>query len=162
MESWKQVEGYPHLFVSNTGKVWTTIHSRYLRPHLTNRGYLRVPLVKNGRRKLAHLHRIVAEAFIPNPKGLTDVDHINGNKLDNRVENLQWMSRGDNLRKANNPRCEGGKPVICIETGKIYKSLTQASRELKIPVATISAIARGEYGSYHNLHFGYYNEEDKA
>lgn len=162
METWKQVEGYPHLFVSSEGRVWSTFYSRYLRSHLTNRGYLRVCLAKNRRRKLVHLHRLVAEAFIPNPKGLTDVDHINGNKLDNRVDNLQWISRGDNIRKAGDARWKGAKSVICIETGKVYKSVNEASRELKVPIAIISAIARGEYGSYRNLHFEYYNGEDKA
>lgn len=162
MESWKQVEGYPHLFVSSEGRVWTTMYNRYLRTHLTNRGYLRVCLAKNRRRKLVHLHRLVAETFIPNPKGLPDVDHINDNKLDNRVENLQWMSRSDNIRKDGHLINNKPKPVICIETGKIYKSINQASRELKVPIAVISAIARGEYGSYRKLHFEYYNGEDKT
>ena len=162
MESWKQVEGYPHLFVSSEGRVWTTTYNRFLRPHLTNRGYLRVNLSKDKTVKQASVHRLVAEAFIPNPKGLTDVDHINGDKLNNKVENLQWISRGDNIRKAGDARYKGAKSVICIETGKIYKSVSQASRELKVPIAVISAIARGEYGSYRKLHFEYYNGEDKA
>lgn len=157
MEEWRQIRGYPHLFVSSEGRVWTAIYSRYLRPHLTNRGYLRIALSKDKSVKQISVHRIVAEAFIPNPEGLTDVDHIDGDKLNNRVENLQWMSRSDNIRKDGDVRNNGPKPVICIETGKVYKSVNQAARELKIPVATISAIARGEYGSYHNLHFRYYN-----
>lgn len=162
MEEWRQIKDYPHLFVSSEGRVWTTTYNRFLRPHLTNRGYLRVCLAKNRRRKLVHLHRLVAEAFIPNPKGLTDVDHINGNKLDNRVDNLQWITRGDNIRKAGDARWKGAKSIICIETGKVYKSVNEASRELKVPIAIISAIARGEYGSYRKLHFEYYNGEDKV
>lgn len=162
MESWKQVEGYPHLFVSNEGRVWTRTYNRFLRTHLTNRGYLRVNLSKDKTVKQVSVHRLVAETFIPNPEGLTDVDHIDGDKLNNKAENLQWISRSDNIKKAGDARNNGSKPVICVETGKVYESVNQASREMKIPVATISAIARGEYGSYHNLHFGYYNGEDKV
>lgn len=155
---WKPIKDYPHLFISRTGKVWTTTYNRYLRPHLTNRGYLRVSLSKDKTVKRASVHRLVAEAFIPNPENLTDVDHIDGNKLNNNVENLQWINRAGNIRKAGDTRNKGAKPIICIESGKIYKSITEASRELKIPVAIISAIAKGEYAAYHGLHFKYYKK----
>ena len=157
MEQWKFIYGYPHLIVSNTGKVRSLLSDREIKPFVSNRGYQRVALCKDGTTKFVSVHRIVAEAFIPNPNGYTDVDHIDGNKLNNNADNLQWLSRGDNIRKAGDARWKGAKPVICVETGKIYKSVTQASNELNIPQATISAIAKGEYPSYHKLHFKYYN-----
>ena len=61
--------------------------------------YLRVGL--SGSCKTAFVHRLVAEAFIPNPLGLRDVDHINGNKQDNRVENLRWVSHKENCNNPN-------------------------------------------------------------
>ena len=61
-------------------------------------GYL---LVGVGSRKITYVHRLVAEAFLPNPLGLRDVDHINGNKLDNRVENLRWVSHKENCNNPN-------------------------------------------------------------
>ena len=156
-EFWKPIKGYPHLLISRTGKVWTTTYNRELHPHLTNRGYLRVNLSKDKTVKRAHIHRLVAEAFIPNPDNLPDVDHIDGNKLNNNVENLQWVSHSDNCRKACKGNDRKPKPVICIETGKIYKTIKDANRELHIPEAVVSAIVRGEYPSYHGLHFNYYN-----
>lgn len=158
MEEWKFVYGYPHLIVSNTGKVRSLLYDRELIPQRTNRGYLRVALCKGKATKYVSVHRIVAEAFVPNPNGYDTVDHIDGNKLNNNADNLQWLSRGDNIRKAGDKWNQGAIPVICVEAGKIYKSIHQASNELHIPQATISAIAKGEYPSYHKLHFKYYNE----
>jgi hypothetical protein len=64
-------------------------------------GYLRVSLSKDNKRKKVMLHRIIAENFIPNPNNYNTVDHINGNKLDNRIENLRWCSQAENTRFDN-------------------------------------------------------------
>ena len=159
MEEWKFVYGYPHLIVSSTGKVRSLLSDREITPFISNRGYQRVTLCKDGKSKIFHVHRLVAEAFVPNPNGYDTVDHIDGNKLNNNADNLQWLSRGSNIRKAGDARWKGAKPIICVETGKVYKSVHQASKELHIAVATISAIAKGEYKSYHKLSFKYYKGE---
>ena len=158
MEYWKPIKDYPHLLVSNTGKVWTTTYNRLLKPQPTNRGYVRIILSKNKTVKQVHLHRLVAEAFIPNPNNLPCVDHIDGNKLNNNADNLQWLSYADNTKKAGDVRWRGAKPVICLDTGKYYKSVHEAGAKLHIPEAIISAIAKGEYPSYHGLRFVYYND----
>ena len=157
---WKPIKDYPHLLISRTGKVWTTTYDRELHPHLTNRGYLRVNLSKDKTVKRVGVHRLVAEAFIPNPDNLPAVDHIDGNKLNNKVENLQWISHSDNCRKACKDKARLGVPipVICVETGTIYKSQKAAAAALRIPNAVISAIVNGEYDHYHNLHFRRYTE----
>lgn len=159
MEYFKFIDGYPHLLISSKGRVVSILHDREIKAFVSNRGYPRVALTTKGKTKYVHVHRLVAEAFIPNPNGYDTVDHIDGNKLNNNVDNLQWLSRGDNIRKAGNKRFCGAKPVICVETGKVYKSVTQAAHELHIPQATISAIAKGEYKSYRNLSFRYYEGE---
>lgn len=154
---WKPIKDYPHLLISRTGKVWTTTYNRELHPHLTNRGYLRVNLSKDKAVKRVHVHRLVAEAFIPNPGNLPAVDHIDGNKLNNNVENLQWISHSDNCKKAFSHRGKRNKPVFCVETGKVYMSKAQAGQELGIPTAVMSSLLKGEFDSYHHLHFKYYN-----
>lgn len=155
MEYWKPIKGYPHLLISRTGQVWTKTYNRLLRPQLTNRGYLRIGLNKDKVIKTVGVHRLVAEAFIPNPDNLPAVDHIDGNKLNNNVENLQWISYSDNTRKACIGKDRRPKPVICIETGKVYKNIKEANKDLHIPEAVLSAVVRGEFPSYHGLHFVY-------
>jgi hypothetical protein len=64
-------------------------------------GYYRVSLTKDNKRKKTMLHRLIAEQFIPNPNNYKNVDHINGIKTDNRIENLRWCSQADNTRFEN-------------------------------------------------------------
>ena len=74
---------------------------REVKPGLTTWGYLQVGV---GSCKTAFVHRLVAEAFIPNPLGLRDVDHIDGNKSNNRVENLRWVSHKENCNNPNSAK----------------------------------------------------------
>lgn len=67
---------------------------------LNAHGYLRIGIIINNKQYSKLTHRLIAETFIPNPLNLATVDHINGIKTDNRVENLQWMSNADNIRKS--------------------------------------------------------------
>jgi len=157
MEYWKPIKDYPHLFVSRTGRVWTTTYSRLLKPHKSNRGYLQVGLCKDKKIKPAHIHRLVAEAFIPNPDNLPQVDHIDGDKLNNHVENLRWISQSENCRKSRPHAEKPNRTIICVETGKVFTSKAQAGRELGIPTAVMSSLLKGEFESYHHLHFKYYN-----
>lgn len=87
-----------------------------LSPSDNGRGYLIVSLLYNGRRIVKAVHRLLAEAFIPNPEGLSDVNHIDGNKRNNALSNLEWVTHGENIAHAfkhnlrnatgvNNARC---------------------------------------------------------
>jgi len=106
MEIWKDIEGYNGKYqISNYGNVrsfskWK--NGELLKPALTTTGYYYVHLVKDGRKNTcsARVHRLVADAFIENPNELPEVNHIDGNKLNNRVDNLEWVSRQDNIRHA--------------------------------------------------------------
>lgn len=81
--------------VYGDGRVWSKISYKFIEPGLVQ-GYYIMQLATGSKR----LHRLIAETFLPNPNNLPEVDHINNDKLDNRVENLQWISRRDNTRKA--------------------------------------------------------------
>jgi hypothetical protein len=128
-----------------------------LHPNLSNRGYLRANLSKDKTVKQLSVHRLVAEAFIPNPDNLPQVDHIDGNKLTNHVENLRWISQSENCRKSRPHAEKPNRTIICVETGKVFTSKVQAGHELGIPTAVMSSLLKGEFDSYHHLHFKYYN-----
>lgn len=106
------------------------------------RGYYMANLNKDGLQKSIKVHRLVAEAFIPNPENKPSVNHKNGNKLDNNVYNLEWATYSENKRHAHDTglvdyskykseRLLGGNPnakkVINTITGKIYNSVKEAA-----------------------------------
>ena len=165
-EIWLDVKGYEGLYqVSNLGQVKSV--SRYVTRGCASwltKDVLLKPLnqgcydcvnlfdMYNGEKrcKREYIHRIVASAFITNPSNKEQVDHINGNKRDNRAVNLRWCNKSENI---NNPNTKYNSKKICkvqaIKDGKIigeYKSMSDASRYLNIPISSISCIANGKSG----------------
>lgn len=117
-EEWRNIEGFNGFYqVSNTGKIrsrgskngsrdgkW---HIRSL--SLNHDGYQKVRLSQGGRDVTQRVHTLVAKAFIPNPNGYDTVNHINGDKTDNRVENLEWADRKQQMYHAYQHRLK--KPM---------------------------------------------------
>lgn len=100
-EEWKTVKDFPRYEVSFDGKIRFKKTKAICATSINNSGYEIMIFYKGlGKRVCKPVHRVVAEAFIPNPENYSDVDHINTNKLDNSASNLQWLSHQDNCRKA--------------------------------------------------------------
>ena len=108
-EIWKDIEGYEGLYqVSTCGNVKSLPKVRrngtgtyiqkekLLKPSNTSTGYKKVELCKDGKRKSFKVHRLVAQAFIPNPENKREVNHIDGNKHNNNVNNLEWVTSSEN------------------------------------------------------------------
>lgn len=92
-EIWKDVVGYEGLYkVSNLGNVKSIRTNKLLCFSISNKRYFRVGLCKNGKRKWSAIHRLVAEAFIPNPNNFPCVNHKDCNKQNNKLTNLEWCS----------------------------------------------------------------------
>lgn len=106
-ETWKEVADWPMYFVSNLGRVRSTLDHRIRKFSKRKYGYLNCVLSKQdgtGRKSGFYVHRLVALAFIPNPLGLSDVNHIDLNPANNVSTNLEWSTHGDNMRHAMKAR----------------------------------------------------------
>lgn len=109
-EIWKDVEEYKGLYqVSNRGRVKRLAQpknpfrrdERILKSHIHTKGYEKVSFVRNGTQKIFYVHRLVAQAFIPNPNNYPQVNHKDENKLNNNVENLEWCTNRYNCNYGN-------------------------------------------------------------
>jgi hypothetical protein len=99
------IENYEGLYsVTPEGSVYSVKSKRYLMTGVNNLGYELVNLYANGRSKTHRVHRLVAKAYIPNPEGLPEVNHKDGDKLNNDVTNLEWCDRSHNQQHAFNMR----------------------------------------------------------
>lgn len=98
-ELWKPVKEFPGYQVSNLGRVMSK-NKRIRKPYKRNDGYMDIALHKNGASYTHKVHRLVAEAFIPNPDKKLRVNHINGIKDCNRAENLEWVTDEENVKHA--------------------------------------------------------------
>lgn len=109
LQLWADIPGYEGLYqINSIGEVRSLpkirlirnkqqfYSMRLLKAAPTNNGYLIVSLWKNGEIKRCHIHRLIAETFIPNPLNKEQVNHINGVKSDNRIENLEWATQSEN------------------------------------------------------------------
>lgn len=94
-EIWKDIVGYEgHYQVSNCGRIRSIKHGeeKFLKPNDAKKGYLQVTLYKDGVRRSHNIHRLVAVAFVPNPEGFPEVNHMDENSFNNCAVNLEWCT----------------------------------------------------------------------
>lgn len=175
LEIWKEIEGYPLYMASNMGRVKSFrkySEGKIIKPSINSEGYLHIGLYGKTHR----LHRIIAKTFIPNPENKPEIDHINGDRTDNRVENLRWVTRKENLNnpitkkrqsevkkgkkaseeaKKNMSKAQSKKPILQYDMYgnfiKKWESARQVEKELGIDETSIGLVCKGKY-----RHAGFY------
>lgn len=178
-EIWRPVVGYENIYeVSSLGRVkslgryvkrkgdsvcWRS--ERILKQYTNRTGYLNVVL-KHGKQKHYQVHRLVAEAFIPNPYNLPEVNHKDETPTNNVLSNLEWISRIDNIRYGTGIKRSAAsrlnhksfsKQVICVETGVIYESMSEAQRQTGLWCTHISRCCNGKQETCGGYHWTYTN-----
>lgn len=123
----KDIKGYEGLYaVTSCGKVWSYRRKKFLSPSHDQGGYLMVNLSVGGKVKTQYIHRLVAEAYIPNPEGKPQVDHLDEVKEHNNIQNLTWATPGENSRRSNTGRKRTweskARPIYCVELDRYFKS----------------------------------------
>lgn len=172
-EIWKPVPGYEGYYeVSSLGRIrsidrctknrWgsETFHrSQVMKCRIFKNGYAHVKLTKDGKRYEPSVHRLVAIAFIPNPNELPQVNHIDGDKANNTVQNLEWCTGSENQlhsRRVLNRVCGlPRKAVMCLETGITYESSHHAARAMKLNPGGIYRVCEGVISHTGGMHFTY-------
>ena len=165
-EEWRDIEGYEGLYqVSNLGRVKSK--RGILKPRITPKGYLRIQLSKNSNRKDKFVHVLVAETFLCKYDSALQVNHIDGDKTNNTVDNLEWVTVKENqqhaynaglhkpikhteetkkkisktLKGENHPQA---KRVICITTGETFNCILEAEKKYNVANQSISKCCRGK------------------
>lgn len=174
-EQWKDIPGYEGLYqASNYGQIRSLDniqhvmfrgksviklkHGKIIKQGKHRGGYVLVWLSKNGSVRAHTVHRLVAETFLPNPDELPEINHIDGNKKNNAITNLEWVSRSENLNHAY--KCLGRKnglerKIVCVETGVAFKSIQQAAEEYGITGGAIQHALCGRNKTAKGLHWQY-------
>lgn len=149
--------------ITQDGKVWSYVSNRYLTLHKgkKGKGYWVVSLVglgKNKQRiKTHYVHRLIADVYIPKVKGKNSVNHINGNSLDNSVENLEWCTQKENVRHAwktglSTPRFGENHPCTKLSNIQVseirkkidykYGTMTKLAKEYGVSISLVSLIGK--------------------
>lgn len=167
-ENWADVRGYEGLYqVSDKGNIRRVIQNRtrILKQYVSKaNGYCYINLYKNNKSSTMRVHKIVAREFLGEPpQNKLQINHIDGNKANNAVENLEYCDQSENMRHAYMTGLEKPKGLraICLDDMKIYDTLTDAARAVSGGTAQgemVARVCRGERSHYRGFHFAFYDD----
>lgn len=170
-EVWKDIEGYEGLYqVSNFGRVKSSYTNRFLKGRKSPQGYLLVNLCKNNIASGKTIHRLVAQAFIPNSENKPQVNHIDEDKTNNMVSNLEWMTSKENLNHGTRNERAGKAisksnsiPIIAtnIKTGESreFYGINECARQLGLHHQSIYKCLKGKLRQTGGYTVKYLNKE---
>lgn len=160
METWKTIECLDKYEVSTAGRIRNKNTGRILKTRIHKKGYEQVSLYINGKQKKRNVHRLVAEAFIPNPLNKSDVNHIDECRSNNTVENLNWMTHKENINWGTRI-VKLSKPIIAIYPDNTYEEFSStaiAAKELELDRGNITRVLKGERSKAGGIIFEYLEE----
>lgn len=152
----RAVKGYEDIYrVDIFGNVTRVKDGTEAPQHISRFGYANVMLYKNGKQKQHKVHRLIAEAFIPNPYNKPQVNHLDGNKAHNVVWNLEWSTaKENNIHASDTGLIHTAKKVMVVETGEVFNSLGSCARAIGGNAGNISRCLNTDKSNTHKgLHF---------
>jgi len=162
-EEWKDIPGYEGIYrISNFGRVKSLNYNKTGKEKLLTPKksfvYDVVCLCFKGKHKYEFIHRLVAKTFIPNIQKKPQVNHKNGDKRDNNVENLEWVTPSENVKHSvrelkHNPRTWSSTPVRCVETGEVFETQSEAAKAYHTSQGAIGNSARRKSGRAGGMHW---------
>ena len=138
----KKISGYNNYVVDDEGNVYNVIRNKRLTPRINSDGYGGVYLYENGKGTNYRIHRLVAQAFIPNPNNYKEVNHKDHNPMNNHVDNLEWCDRNYNNRYSRAIKVY--QLSLDDKLIKVWDCMRDVERELKISHACISNCCSGK------------------
>lgn len=176
-EDWGELPDLSKYRFSNFGRIWSLSFCKLIKPQINRKGYQTIMVsYDDGPTKHLLVHRAVAMLFCPGYSPELQVNHIDGNKTNNRADNLEWVTGSQNMRHAFDTwlakrtdfaitktvqgRNRQHDPFRCIETGKVYANYYQAARELGLEQSSIRSVIKGKQHQTGGYHFERMTKDD--